>query len=100
MSVTGVWVVGAVPDAAIGRIRCAYPGAAAAHGAVPDQSADMVWWQRQSESEVFFEEVPYWPSPTDAALRFADLVRRHPKRLRRGRGYEGRPPPAGPTAGG
>jgi hypothetical protein len=74
MSVTGVWVVGAVPDAEISRIRCAYPGAAAPHGAAPDQSADLVWWQSQAESEVFFEEVPYWPSPTDAAQRFAHLI--------------------------
>jgi hypothetical protein len=73
LSVTGVWVVGSVPDAEIGRIRCAYPDAAA-YGAAPDQSADLVWWQRRSESEIFFEEVPYWPSPTDSARRFADLV--------------------------
>ncbi|MCD0484576.1 hypothetical protein LO771_19790 [Streptacidiphilus sp. ASG 303] len=74
MSATGFWVVGAVPDPEISRIRRVHPDAAAAHGAAPAPSADLEWWRRQSASEVFFEEGPHCPAPTGAARRFADLV--------------------------
>jgi hypothetical protein len=78
MSVTGVWLVGAVPDREASALAPHFRDAPGTSG--PARSAalaeDLAWWTAVGEREPFFEGVPGACSPraTDAAYRFASLV--------------------------
>jgi hypothetical protein len=78
MSVTGVWLVGAVPDREASALAPRFSDASGASGPARSAAlaADLDWWTAVGEREPFFEEVPGASSPraTDAAYRFASLV--------------------------
>ncbi len=77
MSVMGVWIVGAVPDAQVRDLAGRFSGALDGHG-LPHSAADAVtlaWWRDGGDKEPFFEDVSGRQvfRPTDAAERFAEL---------------------------
>lgn len=70
MSVTGVWVVGVVAEAAVEEARRLFPDAARAHGAWPEASADADRWREWRSTD----STPEHPSHTGDIARFADAV--------------------------
>lgn len=75
MSVTGVWVVGVVPDDDVARIRREFrrlPVVGARSARFPQ---DLAWWREKSGREPFFDASdPRTPVPTPSALRFSEFV--------------------------
>ncbi|MEW2081752.1 hypothetical protein [Streptomyces sp. NPDC005283] len=74
MSFTGVWAVGAVPDAEVAALpgRFVHPtGDLAGEWTTPPGYAeDLAWWLGGGDREPYFT-----PEPTPAALRFAAFAR-------------------------
>ncbi len=75
MSVTGFWIVGAVQDSEVARIRKDFPRLPAVGCLMPNFPAELGWWKEESGSEGFFNQAgQHGPEPTASALRFRDFI--------------------------
>jgi hypothetical protein len=69
MSVTGFWIVAAVPSPAVSQLRAGIPGE-------PQEPEDLSWWQvRDTTALAEPESRGCGPRcPTDAVLRFCEMI--------------------------
>lgn len=69
MSVTGYWILGAVPSAAVERLRADLP-------AQSDDPEDLSWWQAMDNAALAEPQARGYGShcPTDEALRFSEML--------------------------
>ncbi|MGP4024652.1 hypothetical protein [Actinomadura sp. 3N407] len=78
LSVTGTWLVGAIPDREANELLARFSDALSGPGPMqPRAFAEALeWWTTAGEQEGFFERVPGkdWERATDAAYRLASLV--------------------------
>lgn len=69
MSVTGFWIVAAVPSPAVSQLRAGIPGE-------PQEPEDLSWWQVMDTTALAEPESrgcgPH--CPTDAVLRFCEMI--------------------------
>lgn len=69
MSVTGFWIVAAVPSAAVSQLRAGIPGE-------PQEPEDLSWWQAMDSAALAEPESRGYGRhcPTDAVLRFCEML--------------------------
>ncbi len=75
MSATGSWIVGAVQDSEVARIRKDFPRLPAVGCLMPNFRSELDWWKEESGTEEFFDHSgQHEPEPTASALRFRDFI--------------------------
>jgi hypothetical protein len=70
MSFTGLWAVGAVPDAEVAALPGRFAHLEGEWTTPPNYAADLTWWLSGGDREPYFT-----PEPTPAARRFAAFAR-------------------------
>ncbi|WP_328861417.1 hypothetical protein [Streptomyces sp. NBC_00306] len=70
MSFTGVWAIGAVPDAEVAALPARFSHAEGEWTTPPGYAEDLAWWIGGGDREPYFT-----PLPTPAAHRFAAFAR-------------------------
>ncbi|MFK4224886.1 hypothetical protein [Streptomyces sp. NPDC019890] len=70
MSFTGVWAIGAVPDAEVVALPGRFAHLEGEWTTPPSYADDLAWWLSGGDREPYFT-----PEPTPAALRFAAFAR-------------------------
>ncbi|MET7715081.1 hypothetical protein [Streptomyces sp. NPDC005407] len=70
MSFTGLWAVGAVPDAEVAALPGRFTHLEGEWTTPPNYAADLTWWLSGGDREPYFT-----PEPTPAARRFAAFAR-------------------------
>ncbi|MCX4818567.1 hypothetical protein OG883_01320 [Streptomyces sp. NBC_01142] len=70
MSLTGVWAIGAVPDAEVAALPGRFVHLEGEWTTPPGYADDLAWWLSGGDREPYFT-----PQPTPAALRFAAFAR-------------------------
>lgn len=70
MSFTGVWAIGAVPDAEVAALPGRFAHLEGEWTTPPGYAEDLAWWLGGGDREPYFT-----PGPTPAALRFAAFAR-------------------------
>ncbi|MDQ0941552.1 hypothetical protein [Streptomyces sp. V1I1] len=70
MSFTGLWAVGAVPDAEVAALPGRFAHLEGEWTMPPNYAADLTWWLSGGDREPYFT-----PEPTPAARRFAAFAR-------------------------
>ncbi|WP_328671737.1 hypothetical protein OG905_17690 [Streptomyces sp. NBC_00322] len=70
MSFTGVWAIGAVPDAEVAALPGRFAHLEGEWSTPPGYAEDLAWWLGGGDREPYFT-----PGPTPAALRFAAFAR-------------------------
>ncbi|MET7619882.1 hypothetical protein [Streptomyces sp. NPDC005408] len=70
MSFTGVWAIGAVPDAEVAALPERFAHVEGEWTTPPGYADDLAWWLGGGDREPYFT-----PGPTPAALRFAAFAR-------------------------
>jgi hypothetical protein len=70
MSFTGLWAVGAVPDAEVAALPGRFAHLEGEWTTPPNYAADLTWWLSGGDREPYFT-----PEPTPAAGRFAAFAR-------------------------
>ncbi|MFF4231660.1 hypothetical protein [Streptomyces sp. NPDC001820] len=70
MSFTGVWAIGAVPDAEVAALPGRFAHLEGEWTTPPNCAADLTWWLSGGDREPYFT-----PEPTPAAHRFAAFAR-------------------------
>lgn len=70
MSFTGVWAIGAVPDAEVAALPGRFAHLEGEWTTPPNYAEDLTWWLSGGDREPYFT-----PEPTPAARRFAAFAR-------------------------